>query len=460
MIRTALILVRKDLRLFMRDRTALFFLLVLPIGLGAVMGTAMGGGMMGGGTKARKVAIAVEDQDQTPTSEALVGALMDIDDLRVELLPDARRLVADGDRAGGLVIPSGYGEALVAGQPLPALVLYRDPARQIASQIMLFQLSPVLFQQAAKALGSGMMDRVTGLMGLPEPSRGAVTAELVGSYMRVENLMAGMEAEWQDSAPPVAEPAAGEAEGGRAAAEPDEAPLATLMDALPSMIGLEVEDLAPPRADGLPRSAGASHAFAAMAVMMLLFNLVAFAGTLLEERAEGTLDRLRLTAEAGRAVLLGKILVTMLLASIQLLELFSFGALAFQVPVMEHLPALAITSLTWALAASALGLLFATACRTRKQMEGLSTLVILVMSAVGGAWFPREITPEWMQTAGLATPVAWAMDAFHGVLWYGKGVLDTPELSGVYPSLLVLAAGATVMLTVAFRLYQRRFESA
>ena len=167
MIRTALILVRKDLRLFMRDRTALFFLLVLPIGLGAVMGTAMGGGMMGGGTKARKVAIAVEDQDQTPTSEALVGALMDIDDLRVELLPDARRLVADGDRAGGLVIPSGYGEALVAGQPLPALVLYRDPARQIASQIMLFQLSPVLFQQAAKALGSGMMDRVTGLMGLP-----------------------------------------------------------------------------------------------------------------------------------------------------------------------------------------------------------------------------------------------------------------------------------------------------
>ena len=197
-----------------------------------------------------------------------------------------------------------------------------------------------------------------------------------------------------------------------------------------------------------------------MAVMMLLFNLVAFAGTLLEERAEGTLDRLRLTPEAGRAVLLGKILVTMLLASIQLLELFSFGALAFQVPVMEHLPALAITSLTWALTASALGLLFATACRTRKQMEGLSTLVILVMSAVGGAWFPREITPEWMQTAGLATPVAWAMDAFHGVLWYGKGVLDTPELSGVYPSLLVLAAGATVMLTVAFRLYQRRFESA
>ena len=52
MIQTALTLLRKDLRLFARDRTALFFLLVLPIGLGAIMGTAMGGGMMGGGSKA------------------------------------------------------------------------------------------------------------------------------------------------------------------------------------------------------------------------------------------------------------------------------------------------------------------------------------------------------------------------------------------------------------------------
>ena len=200
------------------------------------------------------------------------------------------------------------------------------------------------------------------------------------------------------------------------------------MEALPGLMGLQIEDLSPPRADGLPRSAGASHAFSAMAVMMLLFNLVAFAGTLLEERAEGTLDRLRLTPQAGRAVLLGKLLVTMLLAIVQLVLLFAFGALAFKVPVVEHLPALAAASLTWAFAASALGLLFATACRTRKQMEGLSTLVILVMSAVGGAWFPREILPEWFQTAGLVTPVAWAMDAFHGILWYGKGVLSTPDL--------------------------------
>ena len=465
MIQTALTLLRKDLRLFARDRTALFFLLVLPVGLGAIMGTAMGGGMMGGGSKARKIAIAVEDLDRTPRSQELVEAVRSIEELRVEVTADVRRLVADGDRAGGLVIPAGYGEALSSGSAPPHLVLYRDPAKQIASQVMVFQLSPVLFQQTAKGLGSRMMGRVTELMDLPEASRGAITRELIGSYLRVEDIMDGVEAAAAEAAAEDAAEAGTEAERDddappvTSATEPDATGEVGIMEALPGLMGLQIEDLSPPRADGLPRSAGASHAFSAMAVMMLLFNLVAFAGTLLEERAEGTLDRLRLTPQAGRAVLLGKLLVTMLLAIVQLVVLFTFGALAFKVPVMEHLPALAAASLAWAFAASALGLLFATACRTRKQMEGLSTLVILVMSAVGGAWFPREILPEWFQTAGLVTPVAWAMDAFHGILWYGKGVLSTPDLGGVMVPLVVLGSGGAVMLAVAFALYQRRFES-
>ena len=209
MIQTALTLLRKDLRLFVRDRTALFFLLVLPIGLGAVMGTAMGGGMMGGGSKSRKIAIAIEDLDRTPQSQDLVEAVRGVSALRVEVMSDVRRLVADGDRAGGLVIPEGYGAALAAGDAPPDLVLYRDPAKQIASQVMVFQLSPVLFQQTAEGLGSRMMGRVTDLMDLPEASRGAVTRELVGSYLRVEDIMEGVEAaaaEAADTSAPVAPP--------------------------------------------------------------------------------------------------------------------------------------------------------------------------------------------------------------------------------------------------------------
>lgn len=202
---------------------------------------------------------------------------------------------------------------------------------------------------------------------------------------------------------------------------------------------------------------GASHAIASMAVMMLMFNLVAAAGGLQDERAEGTFDRLRLMPSAGTAVLAAKLAMTFSLAIVQLCVLFVFGAFVFDVPVFENLGGLVPLSLAWTLAASALGLLFATACRTRKQLEGLSTVVILAMSAIGGAWFPREITPELFQTVGLATPVAWAMDGYHGILWNGHGLLPSGEEPGVWKNALVLVGFAVGLSAIAVSLYRARF---
>jgi len=209
----------------------------------------------------------------------------------------------------------------------------------------------------------------------------------------------------------------------------------------------------------MPASSGASHAFASMAVMMLMFNLVASAGTLQEERSEGTLDRLRLTPSAGPSILAGKLIVTMVMAIAQLALLFLFGAAFFDVPVFENLVPLSATCVTWALTASSLGLAFATIARTRKQLEGISTLLILGMSAVGGAWFPREIAPEWFQTIGLATPVAWAMDAFHRVLWSGSSFAGSAEQPGIAAPLAVLLLIAGVLLILSHRFYRARFTA-
>ncbi len=452
MFKTAMALVRKDLRLFVRDKTALFFALALPVGLAAIMGTALGGQMGGGGSgKIKKVAIAVEDRDGSDRSRDFVAALQDSEDLRVDVVEDARRVVADGKRAGGLIIPEGYGAARTNGATAPKIKLYRDPAQQIASQVMVFQLAPVMMGQMADSMGSGMMGRVLDMISFPSEGREDAEDALTTSYDRVSAIMESLEESGAlEDASESDDETDGDADGGGGF---------DMMSALPDFMGLEIEDLAPPTSDGAPRSAGASHAFAAMAVMMLLFNLVASAGTLQDERAEGTLDRLRLMPAAGRAVLLGKVLVTMFLALVQLSVMFTFGAIVFDVPVLEHFFELAVTCLVWAFTASALGLLFATACRTRKQMEGLSTLVILGMSAIGGAWFPREITPDWFQTAGLVTPVAWAMDAFHGILWYGKGILSTPERGGVLVPLLVLLAFGVVMYGLSLAFYRKRFDS-
>jgi ABC-type Na+ efflux pump permease subunit len=390
---TAWILARKDLRLFLRDRTALFFAFALPIMLGTILGSAMGSAMSGGSGgddgKPKKMKIAVEDRAQSDDSRALIERLAESETLEPVVVEDAEREVANGDRSSGLAIEPSYGAEGVVGTQ-NELTLFRDPAQQIASQVVLFQLVPIVM---GESYGSSFGKMAT--------SKG-----------------------------------------------------------LSDMLGLDVHDLEPKSKSGMPRKAGESHAFASMAVMMLLFNLVAAAGTLIDERAEGTLDRLRLTPSAGSSILLGKVLVTMTIAVVQLLVLFAFGTIVFKVPVMDHLPEVVVISLVWAFTASALGMLFATACSTRKQMEGLSTLVILGMSAVGGAWFPREIAPAWFQTAGLVTPVAWAMDAYEGVLWYGKSFVTTSELDGISGKLGVLLAFGAVMFAVSVLLYRRRYAKA
>jgi ABC-2 type transport system permease protein len=186
--------------------------------------------------------------------------------------------------------------------------------------------------------------------------------------------------------------------------------------------------------------------------MMLLFGLAACGGTILEEEAGGTLQRVRLTPTAGGAVLLGKLLFTVAVGLAQLVVLFAFGAAVFDVPILRSPLALVVHSLCVALAAAGFGLLLAVLCRSRKQLEGVSTLLILTMSALGGSWFPLAFVPAWFRTAGHCTLNAWAMDGYQGILWYGQGLAGVALADGV------LLAIAALTLLLARQGWRRRFE--
>lgn len=440
MWQTILALIAKDLLIFRRDRTALALTFLLPLALGSVFGTAMSGVMGGGSDSAPlRVALAVEDRDQTGASRALVEALSAANGLDVDVVDDAERRVESGKRACAILIPKGY-EAGVAAGRTPELVLLRDPSQAISQQVVLFQLAPVLLQQRIAVEGPGLFDSALELLDFPAAGRPGASAVLRASFDDIQTLL-------------LETPAADAAE-----AAPAESAFDPLAD-LPGFLGLDVRDAAGNRDDGPPRSAGAAHAFSAMAVMMLLFTVVGAGGTLLQERNEGTLTRLQLTPAAGNAVLLGKLGSVGLIALLQLVVLFAFAGLVYGVPVLADPLPLALVSCSWVLLAVGIGLFLAVVCRSQKQLEGLSTLIILVMSALGGAWFPREITPEWFRAVGSFLPVAWAMDAFHGIFWYGKGLLPTEAREGIGREVLQMVGLAAVLLVLSVRLFARRYGS-
>jgi ABC-2 type transport system permease protein len=192
---------------------------------------------------------------------------------------------------------------------------------------------------------------------------------------------------------------------------------------------------------------------AGIAVMFLLFSCAAAGGSLLDEQDSGTLERVLNTRVGMTGLLAGKWIHLTLLGLTQITVMFLWGAAVFRLDLAGHLPGFLVMTLATAAAAAGFGLVLATLCRTRQQLGGISTILILVMSALGGSMFPRFLMSEAMQKIGLVTFNAWALDGYIKVFWRDARLVE------LWPQLLVLTALTAVFLALA-RWFARRWETA
>jgi ABC-2 type transport system permease protein len=192
---------------------------------------------------------------------------------------------------------------------------------------------------------------------------------------------------------------------------------------------------------------------AAVGVMFLMFTASGAAGSLLDEQDSGTLDRVLSSRVTMTALLAGKLTFNTLLASAQLVVMFLWGWAVFHLDFFSHVPGFIVMGLCTAFAVASFGILLASMCHTRGQLGAVSTLLILIMSSVGGSMFPRFLMPEGMQKAGLFTINAWAIDGFTKVFWR-----DLP-VTALWPQVAVLLAIGVVLFAVARRI-ARRWEYA
>jgi ABC-type multidrug transport system permease subunit len=193
---------------------------------------------------------------------------------------------------------------------------------------------------------------------------------------------------------------------------------------------------------------------AGIGVMFLLFSAVGGAGgALLEEAESGTLERLLSTNIGMSGLLAGKWVFLSIVGVAQLTVMFLWGRVAFGLPLFKHIPGFLVMTVVTAGAAAALGLVLATLARTRAQLSGFSTILILTMSALGGSMFPRFLMSESMQKVGLMTFNAWALDGYLKVFWRNAPIWQ------LWPQVLVLLTLTLVFLSLA-RLLARRWETS
>ncbi|MCY2997566.1 MAG: ABC transporter permease [Planctomycetota bacterium] len=156
---------------------------------------------------------------------------------------------------------------------------------------------------------------------------------------------------------------------------------------------------------------------AGIAVMFLLFSATTASGSLLEERENSTLDRLLCSRLSMDQLLLGKWAYLTIVGMVQMVFMFSWGALVFGIDLFNHLEGFFAMTLVTAGASSSFALLLASMCKSRTQLSWISTIVILSMSALGGSMVPRYLMSESMQRAGMLTFNAWALEGYNKIFW-------------------------------------------
>lgn len=413
-MRATVTMTLNDLRVFFSQPGNWVALTLLPILFTVGIGFAIGRG--DGPTY---LYVDVIDADESAASTALVAALQASNETLVLCPQDVERCdatdepltlavaedrVREGDSNALIVIPAGYGDALVgtaAGQDRVQIDFYTetpptspDPVRQ--------SLDVALQQVNGASVTAAVVDAVlvgvgtqTGADALISPWRESFVQEV---YTQTEKLLV--------QRPPAVR---FESVGGES--------------------------------DSVNSASGFSQSVPGMGSMYVMFTVLGGMAMLQRERQRWTLQRLGVFPITRGQILAGKILTYFTLGMLQYLVVFAVG-LAVGLDFGPNPWLLLPTMAAFVLCCTALTFAIAPMLTSVGQANVLTQLLSLTFASLGGAWWPVEIVPEFMQRLAYLTPVAWVMSAFRELLYHGGGLMD------ILPQLGVLLAAALILFSV------------
>jgi ABC-2 type transport system permease protein len=172
-----------------------------------------------------------------------------------------------------------------------------------------------------------------------------------------------------------------------------------------------------------------------------------------DERDWGTLPRL-LVAPAGFTwMLIGKLGARYVLGVAQMIILLLWGHHVFGISLGSSPIAFVVLALAIVFPTVAMGLLVAGLSRSREQTQPLSLALVMVLSGLGGLWWPQSIEPEWMQSISPIVFTTWAMQGMNDLVLRDRG------LGALAQPMLVLFGYGLLTLAIGIRLFRTRHSA-
>jgi len=192
------------------------------------------------------------------------------------------------------------------------------------------------------------------------------------------------------------------------------------------------------------------------AFSLLFVLIVVIFGTsmaLHDERDWGTLPRL-LVAPAGFTwMILGKLGARFVLGLVQMLALLVWAHFFFGVALGPSPGALLLLSAAMVFTTVAVGLVVAGVAATREQTQPVSLAVVMLISLLGGLWFPPEFVPEWMRNLQPLVYTSWAMRGLNDLVLRDRG------LEAIGGAVSALFGYGLLTLVVGMRMFRARHSA-
>lgn len=440
-----LTLLRKDIRLFMRNKVAFGLTFIVPIVLIYVFGSVFGVNRSSSGPVGvplavvsqtdAAVAAAITDGLRAESSFKVITTWADANDQQIPLTEErVRELIHDNKLRFALVFPPDTISDESFGLKLKFL---NNPRNEIETQTVNGLLQKVIFTSAPTALMDGLRKRATNFIGAEQADTFYTNlAHTVAESFGLDP--AAVKAD-MDAGNLVLGPPSDNAADDTASASP------TTANFIDELIQIDNQQLAGANV----KSPGATRVVGGWAIMFLLFSVSGASTALFEEKQAGIFHRLLASPVRRSHILWSKYLFNTLMGIVQLIVLFLAGQLMFGIEVLPHLPSLLVVVTVASIACTAFGMLLSSIASNPAAASGLATFLILTMSSIGGAWFPTSFMPEFIQSISKLTLVYWSMEAFLAVLWAQKPLIE------ILPTLGVLLGMAAVVTSFSLWRFNR-----
>jgi len=392
-------LFKKDLILFSHDQRSVILAFLLPLILITLFAFAYGSiGAYAG--RSEPVTLLVSDLDQTRSSKAIINKLEALKDIRVVFSDSqkAKELVIKGKYACAMIIYKGFQDSLEAGNTMAVELLY-DRSREMEIGILQQNLISIVMSSTGEIIAKKNIEKYLQKQfpSIDKNTRDAILGTAIKNGDRTPAI------KWT------------------------------------SIVG-EKNDT----------KLGLIQSVAGTAILMLLFGVAGVGTSILEEKENGTINRLLISPLKGSTILYGKMLFAFFISILQLTVMFFFAWLVFNMDLGVNIPAFILMIIATAFAVSSLGIFLAAIAKTRQQALSLSTIIILVMSALGGSMIPLFIMPSFLQKLAVLSVNYWGIQGFYDVFWRAL------PLKAILPKILVLTGIGVMMTLVSIRLFKKR----